>query len=69
METLIGLIVLFCIFVLPGMVTNYKFDHRMPPEGYKTDFGAMNRDLLMGKSKTDVMWKANNGGYNVPDKK
>lgn len=65
METLIGLAILFCIFVLPGMITNYKFDHRLPPEGYRTDYGAMNRDLVMGKSKMDVISKANNGGYDV----
>ena len=65
METLIGLVVLFCIFVLPEIITNVKFNNRMPPAGYKTDYGAMNRDLIMGKSKMDVMCKANNGGYDV----
>ena len=65
METLIGLVVLFCIFVLPGMITNYRFDHRLPPEGYRTDYGAMNRDMINGMSKIDAMRKANNGGYNI----
>lgn len=65
METLIGLIILFCIFILPRIITNYKFDHRLPPTGYKTDYGAMNSDLIMGKSKIDVIRKCNNGEYDV----
>lgn len=65
METLIGLIILFCIFVLPEIITNVKFDNRMPPDGYKTDYDAMSYDLTMGKSKNEVMSKANRGGYDV----
>ena len=42
-----------------------KFDNRMPPAGYKTDYGAMSHDLAMGKSKNEVMSKANRGGYDV----
>ena len=65
METLIGLVVLFCIFFLPGIITDYKFSHSLPPEGYRTDDAAMIRDLAMGKSKMEVMRKSNNGGYYV----
>ena len=65
METLIGLVVIFCVCFLPGIITNAKFDNRMPPAGYKTDYATMNRDLAMGKSKMDVMSKANNGGYDI----
>ncbi len=65
METLIGLIVLFYIFVLPGIITNVKFNNRIPPAGYKTDYSAMNRDLASGKSKMEVMQKSNNGGYDI----
>ena len=68
METLIGLVVLFLIFGLPSIIRNYKFDNSLPPEGYKTDWAAMNRDLAMGKSKTEVMNKSNNGGYYVRKK-
>ena len=68
METLIGLVILFCIFVLPGMITDYKFSNSLPPEGYQTDWAAMNRDLANGKSKMDVMRKSNNGGYYVKKK-
>lgn len=68
METLIGLAVLFCIFVLPGIIRNYKFDNSLPPEGYQTDLAAMNRDLANGKSKDEVMRKSNNGGYYVKKK-
>lgn len=65
MKTLIGLVVIFCVCFLPGIIANYKFDHRLPPEGYRTDYGAMNRDMINGMSKMDAMRKANNGGYNV----
>lgn len=68
METLIGLIAIFCVCFLPGIITNVKFDNRLPPEGYQVDHGAMNRDLAMGKSKMDVMSKANRGGYDVKKK-
>lgn len=65
MGELIGIIVILAICFLPGMITNYKFDNRMPPAGYKTDYGAMSHDLAMGKSKNEVMSKANRGGYDV----
>lgn len=65
METLIGLAVIFCVCFLPGIITNVKFDNRMPPAGYKIDYGAMSHDLAMGKSKNEVMSKANWGGYDV----
>jgi len=68
METLIGLAVLFCIFVLPGMLTDYKFNNRTSPDGYRTDWTAMNRDMAMGKSKTEVKQKFNRGGYDVRKK-
>ncbi len=53
---------------LPGIITNYKFDNRIAPNGYQIDYGTMNRDLAMGKSKMDVMKKYNNGGYDVRKK-
>lgn len=65
METLIGLIVLFLIFGLPNIIRNYTFDNRTSPNGYKTDFGAMNRDLANGMSKNNVKDKFNRGGYDV----
>ena len=65
METLIGLIVFGLIFGIPAFMRNYTFDHRLPPDGYRVDHGAMNRDLAMGKSKNDVMDKCNRGGYDV----
>lgn len=68
MGTVVGLIIIFCICFLPGIITNTKFDNRLPPEGYHVDYGAMNRDLAMGKSKNDVMKKCNNGGYDVKNK-
>lgn len=65
MEILIGLFIIFCVCFLPGIITNAKFDNRTPPEGYKTDYGVMSHDLAMGKSKNEVMSKANRGGYDV----
>lgn len=65
METLIGLIVLFCFFGLPSIMRNYTFDHRLPPEGYQVDHGAMNYDRAMGKSNNEIMDKCNRGGYDV----
>lgn len=65
METLIGLIFLFCVFGLPSIIRNYKFDNRLPPDGYRVDHGAMSRDLALGKSKNEVMDKCNRGGYDV----
>ena len=69
METLIGLIILFLIFGLPAIMREHTFNNRTSPPGYRTDYGAMNRDLAMGKSKNDVKDKFNRGGYDVPDKK
>lgn len=63
MDFIIGCIVMFLIFWLPSIVANWKFDHSLPPEGYKTDYAAMNRDFAMGKSKSEVINKSNNGDY------
>lgn len=65
METLIGLVVVFLIFGLPSIIRNYTFDHRLPPDGYRVDHGAMSHDLAMGKSQNEVMDKCNRGGYDV----
>lgn len=65
METLIGLIVFGLIFGIPAITRNYTFDHRLPPNGYRVDHGAMSHDLAMGKSKNEVMNKCNRGGYDV----
>ncbi len=35
MEILLGLIFLFCVFGLPGIIRNFKFDNRLPPDGYR----------------------------------
>lgn len=65
MEALIGLIVFGLIFGIPAIMRNYTFDHRLPPDGYRVDHGAMSHDLAMGKSKNEVMDKCNRGGYDV----
>lgn len=69
MGTLLGLAFVFCVFVLPAMLTDHKFNTRISPDGYKTDWSAMNRDLAMSKSKTEVKQKFNRGGYDILDKK
>ena len=68
MGILIGLTVFFCICFLPGIITDYNFSNSLPPEGYQTDWAAMNHDLASGKSKVDVMRKSNNGGYYIKKK-
>ena len=68
MGTLIGIIIILAICFLPGIITDYKFSNSLPPEGYQTDWAAMNRDLASGKTKMDVMRKSNNGGYYVKKK-
>lgn len=65
MGELIGIVIILAIYFLPRIITNVKFDNRMPPAGYRTDYGAMSHDLSMGKSKNEVMSKANRGGYDV----
>lgn len=65
MGELIGIAIILAICFLPGIITNVKFDNRMPPNGYRTDYGAMSHDLAMGKSKNEVMDKCNRGGYDV----
>lgn len=67
MDTLIGIIVLFCILFLPGIIRNYKFDNRTSPDGYTADFGAMNRDMANGMSKEAAMDKFNRGGYDIKE--
>lgn len=67
METLLGLALLFLFFGLPSLMREHKFNNRTSPNGYKTDYGAMNHDLTMGMSKNDVKDKFNRGGYDVPD--
>ena len=69
METLIGLIIFGLIIGIPLYKREHTFNNRISPPGYKTDWGAMNHDLAMGKSKNDVKDKFNRGGYDVPDKK
>ena len=68
MGALIGIIIILAICFSPGIITDYKFSNSLPPEGYQTDWGAMNRDLANGKSKMDVMRKSNNGSYYVKKK-
>lgn len=68
MGELIGLFVLILLLVLPSIIRNYKFDNSLPPEGYQTDWAAMNRDLANGKSKAEVMNKSNRGEYYVKKK-
>lgn len=70
METLIGLGVLFCIFVLPGMITNKKFDNYTPPRGQMVDHGKLLDDMTKNNlSKQQAMKNTISGKYNteIPD--
>lgn len=64
-----ALIIVILIFYAIFKSIDYKFDNRVSPPGYKTDWGAMNRDLANGKSQLEVKQKFNRGEYDVPNKK
>lgn len=65
MVTLIGIIVILAILFLPSLIRDYIFNNRISPDGYKTDWGEMNRDMANGKSKDEVKQKFNKGGYDL----
>lgn len=69
MGSFIGIIIMLVIFYVMSNITEWTFDNRTPPQGYKTDWDAMNRDLVNGMSKQNVMSKANRGGYDTPNKR
>lgn len=68
METLIGLIVFGLIIGIPLYKREHTFNNRISPNGYETDYGVMNRDLVNGMSKDAVKDKFNRGGYDVKKK-
>lgn len=68
MEIILSAIFLVVVYCLCKS-TDWKFNNRVSPPGYKTDYGAMNHDLASGKSQTEVKQKFNRGGYDIPDKK
>lgn len=66
-----GILVIIVIGLMIGIPLykrEHTFNNRTSPNGYKTDWGAMNQDIARGKSKTEVKQKFNRGGYDVPDK-
>lgn len=63
------LIIIIIIFYAISKSTDYKFDNRTSPDGYRTDWRAFNRDLANGMSQMDVKRKFNNGGYDVVDER
>ena len=64
-----GLIIVIIIFYAISKSTDYKFDNRTSPDGYRTDWRAFNRDLANGMSQMDAKRKFNNGGYDVVDER
>ena len=64
-----GLTIVIIIFYAISKSTDYKFDNRTSPDGYRTDWRAFNRDLANGMSQMDVKRKFNNGGYDVVDER
>lgn len=67
MELILGLIFIGVVWILCKL-PEWKFDNSLPPEGYQTDYTAMNRDLASGKSKTEVINKSNRGEYYIKKK-
>lgn len=64
-----GLIIVIIVFYAVSKSTDYKFDNRTSPDGYRTDWRSFNRDLANGMSQMDVKRKFNNGGYDVVDER
>lgn len=62
---MIEIIIFTIVMYLICKMSEWKFDNRTPPDGYKTDWEAMSSDLVSGKSKSEVMRKSNSGGYDV----
>lgn len=62
-----ALIIIIIIFHIISKSTDYKFDNRTSPDGYKTDGGAFNRDLTNGMSQMEVKKKFNRGEYDIVD--
>lgn len=60
-EIIIFAVVMYLIYKIP----EWKFDNRTSPDGYETDWDAMTKDLVSGKSKSEVMRKSNAGGYDI----
>lgn len=66
-ELIVGLIFLGIVWII-CKIPEWEFDNRLPRDGYETDHSAINRDLASGKSRNDIIRKANRGGYDVPKK-
>lgn len=67
MENIITIILFAIIMYLICKVPEWKSNNRTSPDGYKTDWDAMTKDLVSGKSKSEVMRKSNAGGYDVKE--
>lgn len=61
MAIIIGIIICYVLYKLP----EWKFNNRTSPGGYRTDWDAMTKDTVSGKSKSEVMRKFNAGGYDI----
>ncbi len=66
---IIKIIVFAVVMYLISKVSEWRFENRTPPDGYKTDWETMSNDLATGKSKAEVMRKSNMGGYDISEKK
>ncbi len=66
---LIGIIILIGFFYVLFHIDEWKFDRRVPPKGYETDWNAMSMDRINGMSNQEIMRKANRGGYDKPKSK
>lgn len=70
MEIILSVAFILCVFVLPGMIRNNKFDNYTPPKGQMVDHGKMLDDMTKNNlSKQQVMQNTISGKYNkeIPD--
>lgn len=65
MNIIIGIIIIFCLCFLPGIITEIKFNNRAISGEYRIDWGLMNHDLVCGKSHEEVKKKYNVGKYDI----
>lgn len=63
---IIGIILLVIVYAIYKSI-DYNFSNRTSPNGYRTDWGAMNRDLANGKSQMEIKQKFNRGEYDIPN--
>ncbi len=67
MEFIAGIIFIVIIYSIYKWPEWTACNRKLP--GNKTDWSAMNKDLLNGKSNRDIYKSINQGKYDIPNKK